>query len=52
MSALAIRTREVAGPVKLQWIPGLIVFGAVSFNAVLAFVNGNVTGLTSAPVIA
>ena len=52
MSALAIRTQEVVAPVKLQWIPGLIVFGAVSFNAVLAFVNGNVTGLTSAPVIA
>ena len=52
MSALAIRTQDVVAPGKLQWIPGLIVFGAVSFNAVLAFVNGNVTGLTPAPVVA
>ena len=52
MSSIAIRTQEAVTPVKLQWLPGLIVFGAVSFNAVLAFVNGNVTGLTPAPVIA
>ncbi len=52
MSALAIKLQDVVSPVKLRWIPGLIVFGAVSFNAVLAFVDGNVTILTPAPVIA
>jgi len=36
---------------RLALLPGLIVVGAVCFNAGLAIVNGNVAGLTQAPVV-
>ena len=48
---VAERSRAAARP-DLVLVPPLIVIGAVVFNAGLAFVNGNVLGLTSAPVIA
>lgn len=37
---------------RLALLPVLIVVGAVCFNAGLAIVNGNVAGLTQAPVVA
>jgi putative polymerase len=36
---------------RLVLLPSLIVVGAVCFNAGLAIVNGNITGLTQAPVV-
>ncbi len=55
MRALAldapVRARAVSGA-GLEWLPGIIVVGAVCFNAGLAFVNGNVKELTPAPVVA
>jgi len=44
----ASRPAAVDRPVLL---PSLIVVGAVCFNAVLAIANGNVAGLTQAPVV-
>ena len=56
MSVLAAyapqRRRAVIAQADPVLLPGLIVIGAVLFNAGLAAVNGNVAGLTSAPVIA
>lgn len=52
--ALPIRrfsSAAAALPGLTLW-PGLIVVGAVSFNGVLAVVNGNVAGLSPAPVVA
>ena len=43
--------RSAAASRGLQLIPGLIVVGAVSFNAGLAVVNANVTGLSQGPVV-
>ena len=37
---------------RLPLLPGVIVVGAVCFNAALAIVNGNVAGLTQASVVA
>ena len=36
----------------LNWAPGLLVIGAMTFNAILAAINGNVRPLTSFHVIA
>ena len=55
MRALALEAAPGAGSVsavRAGWLPAVIVIGAVCFNAGLAFVNGNVTGLTQAPVVA
>lgn len=54
MRAEALRGTFASRPAsadRLALLPGLIVVGAVCFNAGLAFVNGNVTGLTQAPVV-
>ncbi|GJD52185.1 hypothetical protein OPKNFCMD_4947 [Methylobacterium crusticola] len=44
--------RRARSDVLLEHLPFLILLGAVSFNAVLALINGNVTGLTPSVVIA
>ncbi len=36
---------------ELKFLPGLIVIGAVCFNAGLAIVNGNLAGMSQAPVV-
>lgn len=46
----AAPSRPVSARVQSA-LPELIVIGATVFNAGLAFVNGNVTGLTQAPVV-
>ena len=55
MRAEALRGTLASRPAsadRLALLPGLIVVGAVCFNAGLAIVNGNVAGLTQAPVVA
>ena len=56
-SADAPAPRAAAWPVTFatfrgQWVPALIVIGAVIFNAVLAVVNGHLVPLTQSMVIA
>lgn len=48
----AVTGARSVSTIQARWLPGIVVIGAVCFNAVLAFVNGNVTGLTQAPVVA
>ena len=56
-SANASAPRAAAWPVTFatfrgQWVPALIIIGAVIFNAVLAVVNGHLVPLTPSMVIA
>lgn len=52
MRTAAVAEAGAAVAPKIIVVPGIIVIGAVCFNAALAVVNGNVVALGQAPVVA